>query len=127
MGGNFNRNANAMNCHDDGRAAWMRRGEQLARTLGETKWALGDWAAAAAWGDLAGVADAIGIAYGTLRNLASVAARFPAGRRRAGLTWSHHAEAERRRRRRKGQEGQDGRPAPSCLMRGCAEAAAVVE
>lgn len=84
-----------MNCHDDedGRAAWMRRGEQLARTLGETKWALGDWAAAATWGDLAATADAIGIEYGTLRNLASIAARFPAGRRRAGLTWSHHAEA----------------------------------
>ena len=88
----------AANCHDagpaaPGREAWLLRGAELARRLEETKWALGDWATAAAWGDLADVADEVGIAYGTLRNLASISAQFPAARRRERLTWSHHAEA----------------------------------
>ena len=57
------------------------------------RWALGDWACHGerAYGDLVKAAALIGLSYGALRNLASVARKIELSRWRYLLSWSHHA------------------------------------
>ena len=74
--------------------AWLEAGQQLATSESANRWALGDWARVRdpRWGDLAAAADAIGVSRTTLYHRVTVARRFPPDRRRADLSYSHHAE-----------------------------------
>lgn len=74
---------------------WERAGRQLADVLDSSSWWLGDWLV---YGKdhyidryQRGIR-AVGLSYQTLRNYAWVARRFPCPRRRAGLSFQHHAE-----------------------------------
>lgn len=74
---------------------WERAGRQLADVLDSSSWWLGDWLV---YGKdhytdryQRGIR-AVGLTYQTLRNYAWVARRFPHPRRRAGLSFQHHAE-----------------------------------
>ncbi len=74
---------------------WERAGRQLAGVLDSSSWWLGDWLTYGKdhYSDRykQGIA-AAGLRYQTLRNYAWVAGRFELGRRRARLTFQHHAE-----------------------------------
>ncbi|MCX4920127.1 LmbU family transcriptional regulator [Streptomyces sp. NBC_00687] len=74
---------------------WERAGRQLADVLDSSSWWLGDWLV---YGKdhytdryQRGIR-AVGLSYQTLRNYAWVSRRFPLARRRAGLSFQHHAE-----------------------------------
>jgi hypothetical protein len=76
-------------------ADWERAGRQLVGVLDSSSWWLGDWLV---YGK-DNYADryqrgirAAGLKYQTLRNYAWVSRRFELSRRRAGLTFQHHAE-----------------------------------
>jgi len=75
--------------------AWERAGRQLAGVVDSSSWWLGDWLA---YGKdhytdryQQGIRKA-GLRYQTLRNYAWVSRRFDMTRRRARLTFQHHAE-----------------------------------
>ncbi|WP_205571144.1 LmbU family transcriptional regulator [Streptomyces sporangiiformans] len=74
---------------------WERAGRQLAGVLDSSSWWLGDWLTYGKdhYSDRyqQGIQTA-GLRYQTLRNYAWVARRFDVGRRRARLTFQHHAE-----------------------------------
>lgn len=74
---------------------WERAGRQLAGVLDSSSWWLGDWLSYGKdhYADRykKGI-QAAGLRYQTLRNYAWVARRFDVGRRRARLTFQHHAE-----------------------------------
>ncbi|WP_223837869.1 LmbU family transcriptional regulator [Streptomyces venezuelae] len=74
---------------------WQRAGRQLAGVVDSSSWWLGDWLAYGKdhYGDRyqQGI-QAAGLRYQTLRNYAWIARRFEMGRRRAKLTFQHHAE-----------------------------------
>ena len=76
------------------REAWIEDGRRLGERIERDRWALGDWACHGerAYGELAAAAANIGVAYQTLRHLASVAGKIELCRRRHNLSWSHHAE-----------------------------------
>ena len=76
------------------RDEWLNVGRRLGERMERDRWALGDWACHGerAHGDLAAAAIEIGVAYQTLRNLATVARKIDLSRRRDKLSWSHHAE-----------------------------------
>lgn len=74
---------------------WERAGHQLAGVLSSSSWWLGDWLIYGRenYEDrYERGAQVAGLRYQTLRNYAWVAGRFPAARRRAGLSFQHHAE-----------------------------------
>ncbi len=75
------------------REDWLEAGRRLGERSERDRWALGDWACHGErkYGDLAGAAAGIGIAAGSLRNLATVARKVELSRRRDSLSWSHHA------------------------------------
>lgn len=74
---------------------WERAGHKISGLIDSSAWWLGDWLV---YGKT-NYADryqhavrAVGLRYQTLRNYAWVARRFNIGRRRAALTFQHHAE-----------------------------------
>lgn len=74
---------------------WERAGRQLADVLDSSSWWLGDWLV---YGKdhytdryQRGIR-AVGLSYQTLRNYAWVSRRFDLTRRRAALSFQHHAE-----------------------------------
>ncbi|MFF4139210.1 LmbU family transcriptional regulator [Streptomyces mirabilis] len=75
--------------------AWERAGGQLAGVIDSSSWWLGDWLVYGKdhYADRyqLGIRTA-GLKYQTLRNYAWVSRRFEIPRRRAGLTFQHHAE-----------------------------------
>jgi hypothetical protein len=81
---------------------WAAVGRRLCRTDQVVKWWLGDWAAFGlgdkdqkGWrkhGQLKEFADANGVDYQTLRNLAWVSGKVELSRRRDNVEWSKHAE-----------------------------------
>jgi hypothetical protein len=74
---------------------WARAGRQLAGIVDSSAWWLGDWLVFGKthYSDLYQLAiQRAGLRYQTLRNYAWVARRFDVSRRRAGLTFQHHAE-----------------------------------
>lgn len=83
---------------------WSAIGRRLCRTEQVVKWWLGDWAAFGAgdkerkqkdwrkYGKLKEFAEANGIDYGTLRDLAWVSRSVPLDRRRDNVEWSKHRE-----------------------------------
>jgi hypothetical protein len=75
--------------------AWSAIGARIARHSSATTWWLGDWLVygQAKYGRRYKEAiAATGLDYQTLRNYAVVARRFEVSRRRAGLSFHHHAE-----------------------------------
>ncbi|MFE0024392.1 LmbU family transcriptional regulator [Amycolatopsis sp. NPDC059021] len=74
---------------------WERAGRQLSGIVDSSSWWLGDWLV---YGKkrytdrYRRAIRAAGLQYQTLRNYAWVARRFDLGRRRAGLSFQHHAE-----------------------------------
>ena len=77
-------------------ADWSRCGAFLQRAAAACRWWVGDWInyGEANYGErYAQALDATGLDPDTLTFVASVARRFPPGRRRAGLSFRHHAEA----------------------------------
>ena len=73
------------------REGWLEAGRRLGERSERDRWALGDWACHGerCYGALAEAAGAIGICYGSLRNLASVSRKVELSRRRDTLSWSH--------------------------------------
>jgi hypothetical protein len=74
---------------------WARTGRQLSGIVDSSAWWLGDWLVfgKANYADRYQVAIAhAGLRYQTLRNYAWVSRRFTADRRRARLSFRHHAE-----------------------------------
>jgi hypothetical protein len=74
---------------------WARAGRQLSRIVDSSAWWLGDWLVFGKtnYSDCYQLAiQRAGLRYQTLRNYAWVARRFPMSRRRAKLTFQHHAE-----------------------------------
>jgi hypothetical protein len=74
---------------------WARAGRQLAGIVDSSAWWLGDWLVFGKthYSDCYQLAiQRAGLRYQTLRNYAWVARRFDLSRRRAGLTFQHHAE-----------------------------------
>jgi hypothetical protein len=74
---------------------WEKAGSQIARVADSTAWCLGDWLAygQARYVDRYQQAIvAVGLDYQTLRNYTWVAKRFDLSRRRAKLSFQHHAE-----------------------------------
>jgi len=83
---------------------WSAVGRRLCRTDQIVKWWLGDWAAFGAgdkerkekdwrkYGKLKEFAEANGIDYGMLRNMAWVSRSIPLSRRRDNVEWSKHQE-----------------------------------
>jgi len=74
---------------------WERTGYKLARMLSSSSWWLGDWLIYGKehYSDrYERAVEAAGLQYQTLRNYAWVAGRFPPTRRRATLSFQHHAE-----------------------------------
>lgn len=75
--------------------SWVRAGSRLAEVIDSSSWCLGDWLV---YGKrrfpdrYERAISAAGLKYQTLRNYAWIARRFPAERRRHGLTFQHHAE-----------------------------------
>jgi hypothetical protein len=75
--------------------SWQRAGVQISRLVDSFAWCLGDWLV---YGQqrytdrYKQAVDAIGLDYQTLRNYASVARRVGPPRRRATLSFQHHAE-----------------------------------
>jgi hypothetical protein len=77
------------------RAGWLAAGSNLAEFGRVNNWWVGDWIryGNACWGEkYVEVARITGLDVKTLRNVAYVASRFDASRRRDELTWTHHAE-----------------------------------
>ena len=71
--------------------AWLARGAALLHS----QWDLGEWAIEGQrrGEDLAHAAEVLGVAsYQTLKNIMVVVRRFPPARRRAGVSYGHHAE-----------------------------------
>lgn len=74
---------------------WARAGRQLSGIVDSSAWWLGDWLVFGKthYADCYQLAvQRAGLRYQTLRNYAWVARRFPVSRRRAALTFQHHAE-----------------------------------
>ncbi|MCG8915748.1 LmbU family transcriptional regulator [Actinokineospora sp. PR83] len=74
---------------------WERAGVQLAGVLDSSAWCLGDWLVCGQENYADRYTRAIevaGLDYQTLRNYAWVTRRFPFDRRRAELSFQHHAE-----------------------------------
>lgn len=74
---------------------WQDAGRHIARIVDTSAWCLGDWLVygQSHYSDRYRHAiDAVGLDYQTLRNYAWVARRYPAERRREGLSFQHHAE-----------------------------------
>ena len=74
---------------------WVACGKRLVQVRSASSWWIGDWMryGNAQYGEKYGAASlATGYDRQTLMNLAYVASRFPVERRRAGVSWSHHAE-----------------------------------
>jgi hypothetical protein len=75
--------------------AWERAGRQLSAMVGLSSWWLGDWLV---YGKryypdrYQRAIRAAGLKYQTLRNYAWVSRRFELSRRRAALSFQHHAE-----------------------------------
>ena len=67
-------------------------GAEMDRRQDDLSWRAGDWinGRALSYGDIAAIAERIGMNEVTLRNRRSVAARIPLPRRHAQLSWSHH-------------------------------------
>lgn len=78
---------------------WADAGPKIVRVLDTFAWCLGDWLV---YGQerfesrYAEAAEKVGLGYQTLRNYAWVARRFEASRRRASLSFQHHAEVASR-------------------------------
>ncbi|HEX2133531.1 MAG TPA: hypothetical protein VHH15_18455 [Actinophytocola sp.] len=76
-------------------AQWIMHGERLGSIGRGIAWWIGDWVnyGNAKFGEkYTRAARITGYDAQTLMNMAYVAARFPPHRRRAALSWSHHAE-----------------------------------
>jgi hypothetical protein len=74
---------------------WERAGRQLAGIVDSSAWCLGDWLVFGKQNYTDRYQRALrtaGLNYQTLRNYAWVARRFPLERRRAALSFQHHAE-----------------------------------
>ena len=73
---------------------WAAIGRRLVRSEQVLKWWVGDWAAFGVrkYGKLKEFAEANGMDYGTLRNLAWVSNSIELSRRRDNVEWSKHAE-----------------------------------
>lgn len=74
---------------------WIRAGKRLGAMTRCSQWWLGDWVryGTGRWGEKYKEAARItGYDVQSLRNIAYVAGRVEASRRRDNLTWSHHAE-----------------------------------
>lgn len=74
---------------------WAQAGRQLSRIVDSSAWWLGDWLVFGKtnYSDCYQLAiHRAGLRYQTLRNYAWVARRFGVDRRRAKLTFQHHAE-----------------------------------
>jgi hypothetical protein len=74
---------------------WVACGKRLVAVRSASSWWIGDWMryGNAHYGEKYGAASlATGYDRQTLMNLAYVASRFPVERRRANVSWSHHAE-----------------------------------
>jgi hypothetical protein len=74
--------------------AWVQAGRKLGALGRGGQWWLGDWLLYGAfrWGQkYAEAARVTGYDAGSLRNMAWIASQFPPPRRRASLTWCHHA------------------------------------
>jgi hypothetical protein len=74
---------------------WARAGSHLARISDSSIWCLGDWLAYGQDRYSDGyqrTVEAVGLDYKTLRNYAWVTRRFDWSRRRAKLSFQHHAE-----------------------------------
>lgn len=71
---------------------WAKIGRDLTGNLGKTKWQVGDWAAYGdrKYGKLKEFADANGINYQTLKNIARVSSGVEKSRRRDDLEWGFH-------------------------------------
>jgi hypothetical protein len=73
---------------------WEQAGKFLTRLANASAWAIGDWVQHgqyAGYGEKYETAlEQTGLAYGTLRNYASVAGRFDLSRRRDSLSFTHH-------------------------------------
>lgn len=73
---------------------WAQAGRKLGALGRGGQWWLGDWLQYGAfrWGQkYAEAARITGYDAGSLRNMAWIASQFPPPRRRASLTWCHHA------------------------------------
>jgi hypothetical protein len=73
---------------------WRAAGYALVEGAVTSRWALGDWlrfGCANFGGRYREAAPMTGYDVQSLRNMVYVAARFPRGRRRSSLSWSHHA------------------------------------
>ncbi len=73
---------------------WVQAGRKLGALGRGGQWWLGDWLLYGAfrWGQkYAEAARVTGYDAGSLRNMAWIASQFPPPRRRASLTWCHHA------------------------------------
>jgi hypothetical protein len=74
---------------------WVMHGRRIARMDSATNWWIGDWMryGTARYGEKYEVAATItGYESKTLMNMAFVSSRFAVQRRRAHISWSHHAE-----------------------------------
>lgn len=77
------------------RFGWIATGRRLGAMSRSSQWWVGDWVryGSERWGEkYAQAAKITGYDVHSLRNMAYVASRFEASRRRDNLTWSHHAE-----------------------------------
>lgn len=77
------------------RTTWWRLGEQLSVLKDASCWWIGDWLIYGERRYGASYKEAMrlfSLEYQTLRNYAWVATRFPLHRRRAGVSFQHHAE-----------------------------------
>jgi len=75
--------------------AWLEHGRRFGMVGRGVAWWIGDWLiyGNARYGErYARAARATGYDTQSLMNMVYVASRFPATRRRASLSWSHHAE-----------------------------------
>jgi hypothetical protein len=73
---------------------WVQAGRKLGALARGGQWWLGDWLLYGAfrWGQkYAEAARVTGYDAGSLRNMSWIASQFPPPRRRASLTWCHHA------------------------------------
>lgn len=73
---------------------WLKYGETLNRIRKAVQWAIGDWInyGERRWGEKYSQAmDDTLLDIHTLRNYASIAAKFDVSRRRDDLSWSHHS------------------------------------
>jgi hypothetical protein len=73
---------------------WLAVGRKLGAISRCSQWWIGDWVryGSVRWGERYTLAARVtGYDPRTLRNMAWIASRFPAERRRHDLTWSHHA------------------------------------